>query len=63
MCQTPSRLDICLKIINILGKNVKVIPCKTKDFNSPAKRQLNSLLDCTKLDRELNYSLSRTARG
>lgn len=58
----PTRLDICLKLIKLLGKNnIKVIQCKTKDFNSPAKRQLNSLLDCKKLDRELDYSLTRTS--
>ena len=57
-----SRMEICLQIMEKLGKtNIKIIPCKTKDFNSPAKRQLNSLLDCSKLDNELKNSISRTS--
>ena len=57
-----SRKDLCLKIIEILGKNkIKIIPCKTEDFNSSAKRQLNSLLDCSKLDSEILHVFSRTS--
>ena len=61
LCEDPSRIDICLQIIKKLGKEIKIIPCKTKDFKSPAKRQLNSLLDCSKLDNELKSRISRTS--
>lgn len=57
-----SRKDVCSKIIEILGKNdIKIISCKTKDFNSLAKRQLNSLLDCSKIDKEISNIFSRTS--
>ena len=57
-----SRMEICLQIMEKFGKtNIKIIPCKTKDFNSPAKRQLNSLLDCSKIDEELKGRISRTS--
>jgi dTDP-4-dehydrorhamnose reductase len=36
-------------VVETLGLDVPVVPCKTSDFKSPAARPLNSRFNCTKL--------------
>lgn len=60
----PSRFDICSKLIDFMKlKNINLSPCKSNEFHSLAKRQTNSLLDCTKLDKEISKhsNISRTS--
>ena len=44
-----SRFDMARFIFDKLSMDVDLSPCKTADFNSIAKRPLNSRFDCTKL--------------
>lgn len=60
----PSRFDICSKIIDFLKlKRINLKACKSDEFQTLAKRQQNSLLNCEKLDKELqiNSRLTRTS--
>jgi len=61
--ETPSRFDICSKIIDFMRlRDVTLNVCKTVDDNTHAVRQLNSILNCDKLDHELlkNTNVTRT---
>ncbi len=44
-----SRAEFAREIFKAVGINVKIVPVKTSDFKSPAKRPLNSRLDSSKL--------------
>lgn len=44
-----SRYEIAYFILKYLKSNCKIISCKTNDYKLPAKRQLNSNLDTTKI--------------
>lgn len=44
-----SRYDMARFIVDELGLNVDVRPCKTSDYVSPAARPLNSRFDCSKI--------------
>lgn len=44
-----SRYIVAKFIVERLNMAVKVVPCKTEDFPTPAKRPLNSRFDCTKI--------------
>jgi dTDP-4-dehydrorhamnose reductase len=44
-----SRYDMARFVIERLGLDMPVQPCKTADFSSPAQRPLNSRFDCGKL--------------
>ncbi len=46
-----SRAGFAREIFRAAGIDVKVVPLKTADFKSPAKRPLNSRFDCSKLGR------------
>lgn len=52
-----SRYDMCRTLFDMLGRRVEVIPCKTSDFPSAAKRPLNSRFDCTKLQTLLGKAI------
>jgi dTDP-4-dehydrorhamnose reductase len=52
-----SRFEVAQFIINQLGLDVQVIPCKTGDFQSPAARPLNSRFDCTKIRKFLHVPI------
>lgn len=62
--EKPSRFSICSKIIDFLKlKRIKLEPCKSDEFKTLAKRQTNSLLNCEKLDKEIqkHSHISRTS--
>ena len=42
-----------------LSMNVKLLPCKTSDFPSPAARPLNSRFDCSKISSLLDEPIKR----
>jgi dTDP-4-dehydrorhamnose reductase len=44
-----SRFDMAKFVVDALGLDVPVEPCKTHDFASPAARPLNSRFNCDKL--------------
>ncbi|MHC4741418.1 MAG: dTDP-4-dehydrorhamnose reductase, partial [Planctomycetota bacterium] len=44
-----SRYDIAEFVFDTLSMNVKLAPCKTSDFASPAQRPLSSRFDCNKI--------------
>jgi dTDP-4-dehydrorhamnose reductase len=44
-----SRYDMARFVVDRLGLDIPVHPCKTADFASPAQRPLNSRFDCTKV--------------
>jgi len=44
-----SRYEMAKFIFDKLGMDVEVLPCKTGDFASPARRPLNSRFDCGKM--------------
>ncbi len=44
-----SRYDMARFIVDALGLNVELRPCKTSDYVSPAARPLNSRFDCNKI--------------
>ena len=46
-----SRAGFAREIFRAAGVDVRVVPVKTADFKSPAKRPLNSRFDCSKLGR------------
>ena len=54
-----SRYDMARSVVDELGLDIPVHPCKTADFTSPAQRPLNSRFDCTKvyalLDKRMKY--------
>ena len=59
----PSRFDICSKIIEFLKiRDVSINVCASNENKDCAVRQLNSLLNCDKLDHELlrNSNITRT---
>jgi dTDP-4-dehydrorhamnose reductase len=49
-----SRYDMATYIVDHLGLDVTVSPCKTSDFKSPAQRPLNSRFCCDKVAALLN---------
>ena len=44
-----SRYEMAKFIFEKLSMDVKLLPCKTSDFSSPAVRPLNSRFDCSKI--------------
>jgi len=44
-----SRYEVAKFIFDRLGVDIKLLPCKTSDFVSPARRPLNSRFDCSKI--------------
>jgi len=44
-----SRFDVAKFITEQLSLNVQVLPCRSSDYQSPARRPLNSRFDCTKI--------------
>lgn len=44
-----SRFEMARFVVDALGLNVPIQPCKTQDFASPAARPLNSRFNCDKL--------------
>lgn len=44
-----SRFEMARHVVDSLGLDVTVSPCKTNEFNSPAARPLNSRFNCDKL--------------
>lgn len=49
-----SRYEVAKLIFEKLQMPVEVLPCKTSDFPSPAKRPLSSRFDCTKISKILD---------
>ena len=49
-----SRFEVARFIIEKKGLSVEVLPCKSREFVSPAKRPLNSRFDCRKIAGFLN---------
>lgn len=49
-----SRFGMAEFILDKLSIDVDLLPCKTSDFPSPARRPLNSRFDCGKISRLLN---------
>ncbi|MEJ2111460.1 MAG: dTDP-4-dehydrorhamnose reductase [Acidobacteriota bacterium] len=48
-----SRFEVARFVIEKTGLDAQLIPCKTSDFPSPARRPLNSRFDCRKISRFL----------
>jgi dTDP-4-dehydrorhamnose reductase len=46
-------------ILDKLSMDVNLLPCKTSDFPSPAKRPLNSRFDCSKITCLLDEPIER----
>jgi len=46
-----SRFEVAAFILDKLGIDAELSPCKTADFPTPAKRPLNSLFDCSKIEK------------
>ena len=44
-----SRYEMAKFVVDRLGMDADVLPCKTSDFASPAARPLNSRFDCSKI--------------
>ena len=51
-----SRFSLASKILKIAGKSTKIQPMLTENFITPAKRPLNSRLDCSLLKKTFNIS-------
>lgn len=49
-----SRYDTAKFVFDTLSLDVKLVPCKTSDFDSPAQRPLSSRFDCSKIKMLLN---------
>ena len=49
-----SRYEVAKFIFEKLQESIEVLPCKTADFPSPAKRPLSSRFDCTKISKILD---------
>ncbi len=49
-----SRFEMARFILKKLNIKAKIIPCKTTDFQTPAKRPLNSRFNCEKINPLLN---------
>jgi dTDP-4-dehydrorhamnose reductase len=52
-----SRFEVARFIIDRLGLNVSLEPCRTSDYSSPADRPLNSRFNCDKIQRVLSKPL------
>jgi dTDP-4-dehydrorhamnose reductase len=52
-----SRYEMANFIFDRLGMSIEVLPCKTSDFASPARRPLNSRFDCGKITGLLGESI------
>jgi dTDP-4-dehydrorhamnose reductase len=44
------------KIFEFAGKSVKVSHIKTEDYPTPARRPLNTVLDCARIEREFGVA-------
>jgi len=44
-----SRFEVARFVLNKLGIHAELSPCETADFETPARRPLNSLFDCGKI--------------
>ncbi len=49
-----SRFEVARFILNKVGISAELLPCKTADFVTPARRPLNSLFDCRKIEEFLD---------
>jgi dTDP-4-dehydrorhamnose reductase len=54
-----SRYGMAEFILDKLSMDVNLLPCKTSDFPSPAKRPLNSRFDCSKITCLLDEPIER----
>jgi len=54
-----SRYGMAEFILDKLSMDVNLLPCKTSDFPSPAKRPLNSRFDCSKIRGLLDEPIER----
>lgn len=52
-----SRFDIANKIKTLNNSNCNILKCKTFEFSLPAKRQLNSMLDISKIKKYLTFRI------
>ena len=50
-----TRFDVAELIVKYLSLKTTLTPCKTKDFQTPAQRPLNSKFDCSKIDSVLDF--------
>ncbi|WP_375201249.1 dTDP-4-dehydrorhamnose reductase [Hyphococcus sp.] len=53
---TASWAEFAEKIFEIAGLSVKVSHIKTEDYPTPAKRPLNTILDCAKIERDFGIA-------
>jgi len=54
-----SRYDMARFIVDTLSMGLDVLPCKTRDFPSPAARPLNSRFNCSKIQALLKEPVKR----
>ena len=54
-----TRFGMAEFILDKLSMDVNLLPCKTSDFPSPAKRPLNSRFDCSRIIRLLDEPIER----
>jgi dTDP-4-dehydrorhamnose reductase len=54
-----TRFGMAEFILDKLSMDVNLLPCKTSDFPSPAKRPLNSRFDCSRITRLLDEPIER----
>lgn len=50
-----TRYETAVFTFRELGIDVEVLPCKSSDFVTPAKRPLNSKFDCSKIEKILDF--------
>lgn len=50
-----TRYETAVFAFKSLGIDIEVLPCKSSDFVTPAKRPLNSKFDCSKIDGILDF--------
>lgn len=50
-----TRFEVAKEIVEYFDLNTKLIPCKSSEFPTPAKRPCNSKFDCSKIDKILSF--------
>lgn len=50
-----SRFEVAETIIRTLGLGTTLLPCSSGEFGAPATRPLNTRLDCSKIERLLDF--------
>jgi len=53
---SASRFEVASFILKELKITKKLVPCKSSDFPTPAIRPLNSVFDCSKIDKVLDFA-------